>query len=310
MTGLPIAIALMALAAGTDDGGVSVTARVDNPVTPFHQDMTLTITVEAPAELDISLPNLGESIGGLDVHGEPVTHTEAAGAARTRRTVRYTLDPVFVGDYVIESMEVTWGENGRAATPPLAVRVRELTPEEEQAAQQFLPYAGPIEVPPPFWRTWPFLAGAAAVALLVAGALIYLVAFRRKRPAFSAPPALPWEAALEKLRALEERGWRESGEYGPYHVELSAILRHYIEDRFHLHAPEQTTPEFLADAARSGLLTSEQQHVLAKLLRHSDMVKFARYVPTADEMLRSLEQVREFVDETAPRPEPAEEAAA
>jgi hypothetical protein len=86
-------------------------------------------------------------------------------------------------------------------------------------------------------------------------------------------------------------------------VDLSGIVRYYIEDRFHVHAPEQTTPEFLAEISSVGLLDDSHERLVAEILRHSDQVKFARYLPTLHEMEKSFAQVLQFVDETVPKVE-------
>ncbi|MDX9973530.1 MAG: hypothetical protein RBU21_11140, partial [FCB group bacterium] len=117
--------------------------------------------------------------------------------------------------------------------------------------------------------------------------------------------------ARERLAALGAKGLADSGQFGIFYVELSDILRRYTEDRFHLHAPERTTPEFLAEAASSGLFNAEHQSLLETVLRHADRVKFARHEPGAVEMEQDFNEVRRFVEETVPRTTaPAEEAAA
>ena len=67
---------------------------------------------------------------------------------------------------------------------------------------------------------------------------------------------------------------------------------------------------FLAAAAVSGVLTEQHQRLVAGFLRHCDLVKFAQYVPTVEEMERGFTAVLQFVDETVPIPAPAEKEAA
>ena len=67
-------------------------------------------------------------------------------------------------------------------------------------------------------------------------------------------------------------------------MELSAIARRYLEARFQLHAPEQTTEEFLRDAASAGKLSPAHQQLVTDFLEQSDLVKFARYQPGQPDM--------------------------
>ena len=115
---------------------------------------------------------------------------------------------------------------------------------------------------------------------------------------------------MRRLTELLRRHPLESGRYGAYYVDLSAILRYYIEDRFNAHAPELTTPELLRVIGEASLLGEEQQAFLAEFLRHCDRVKFARYRPSTDEMKSGYAAVKRFVDETAPQAPTHEEEAA
>jgi hypothetical protein len=73
-----------------------------------------------------------------------------------------------------------------------------------------------------------------------------------------------------------------------------------------VHAPERTTPEFLAETLGKGVFTPQQEVFLSRFLRLCDRVKFAGFRPDLEEMTRGFEAVAAFVDETVPKPvEPA-----
>jgi hypothetical protein len=280
------------------------------PEIPFHKQAVFTITVEAPAELDVQLPDMTDKFGGVSVYGEPATQLVDLKGGRRRTTVSYTLDALKTGDYVIQPVEITWPPDGRLVLPSPVLRVRDLTPEEEASAAQLLSIVEPEPPGPGLLRQWWVWALVGATVLALALALFWRYRRRGEPPAPATPVLTPWEQAYARLDRLQSTGWSESGEYEPYYVELSSILREYIEGRYHIHAPEQTTPEFLAEAVGCGWFSPEHQKLLAGVLRHSDRVKFARHEPTAEEMDRHFAEVRQFVDETVPRHEPASEEAA
>jgi hypothetical protein len=212
------------------------------------------------------------------------------------------LDPIFTGKYAIKPVEVTWGENEGVVVASPGLVVRDLTEAEKAEAEQFADNAGPASAPGLVKQYWRWIAIVAAVAAALAAAVAWAV-WLRKRAEQLAPPPPAWEVAYRRLRELDERHLAEAGRYEPYYVDLSAILRYYIEDRFHLRAPEQTTQEFLAASSTSGLFSSDHEQLLSKLLKHSDRVKFAQYVPSVPEMERSFASVLQFVDETVPKPQ-------
>ncbi len=116
------------------------------------------------------------------------------------------------------------------------------------------------------------------------------------------PPEPPHETALRRLRALKARGWIEAMNVEPFYVELSAIVRQYIENRFNLRAPEMTTEEFIREAAGSRRLNDEQQKLTAGFLEQADLVKFARYQPERADMESAFQAAETLVLQTTPHP--------
>jgi len=295
-------VALFGAAVSASDAPVDVYVELLPPVVPFHRQAEYRIVVDVTGDVSVLLPDMVGKFGGVDV-ADVRRHSKVLKDGRRRLVESYVLDPIVAATYAIYPAEVQWGpEKKSVVVPSPALRVRELTEAEIEAAEAFAPIAGPLSVPKPLWLRPEFWLAVVAVGAL-AGALVVFGLTRREKAerAAAAPP--PWEVAYERLRVLDEQNLPEAGRYKPYYIELSSILRYYIEDRFHLHAPEQTTPEFLDAAARSGLLSEVHQRLVAHFLRHCDRVKFARYEPTVEEMERSFEVVLQFVDETAPPPE-------
>jgi hypothetical protein len=294
-----LVIALMAV--GAADEGVVAHATLDPPIMPYHKQSVFSVIVEAPPDVEVRIESMVDRFGGLGVYGEPEYERELLKGGVARTTERYVLDPILVGDYFIEPVVVTWGEEGRVEIPSPSLRVRDLTEAEEAEAMAFLSeLADPVLSPPPLYARWYFWALFIAAVAAVVFALWWR---RRPEQAHIAPSKRPWELAFERLEILDKRQYPKQGKIGQYYVDLSGIVRYYIEDRFHVHAPEQTTPEFLAEISSVGLLDDSHERLVAEILRHSDQVKFARYLPTLHEMEKSFAQVLQFVDETVPKVE-------
>ena len=60
-----------------------------------------------------------------------------------------------------------------------------------------------------------------------------------------------------------------------------------------------TTEEFLLATARDGRLVAAHRRLLGEFLVESDLVKFARHLPTIADTERAWAAARRFVDETA-----------
>ena len=91
------------------------------------------------------------------------------------------------------------------------------------------------------WLTILLVGSAAAV--LLSGSLLMLRAMRSRRSV--AVKRSAYEEAIAKLRALETGGAPTAEKVDAWFVELSAVVRGYIERRFEIRAPELTTEEFL-----------------------------------------------------------------
>jgi len=149
---------------------------------------------------------------------------------------------------------------------------------------------------------WPWIIAAAA--LLVAVALFIWWWRQRKRPRATVVP-MPrprpaHEAALEALRRLESQRLPLDGKFKEHHVQLSEILRRYLEDGFTVPALEETTDEILFELERRSFDRTTIKQV-AGLCAESDLVKFAKHEPTIEACVQSLGHVRDFVMATAAR---------
>ena len=178
-------------------------------------------------------------------------------------------------------------------TERLTFRVESVAPES--AGADLKPLLGPLDefglVQAPRWP-W----AAAGVVLVIVAVILALLA-RRLRT--RARDRTPYEVALGRLDALEARPRPGAGAMDGFFVELSDIVRHYLEDRFRLHAPELTTEEFLDVAASSPDLQRNHRGFLQTFLHSADQVKFARHVPQAADVETALSAVRGFLEQTS-----------
>jgi len=105
------------------------------------------------------------------------------------------------------------------------------------------------------------------------------------------------ELALERLE--KARALMVPDKAREFSIEVSEIVRSYIEARFQVRAAHQTTEEFLHDLLEpSDALLAGHQELLADFLHHCDLAKFARWVLSVEEMEKMHDSARAFVVET------------
>jgi hypothetical protein len=161
---------------------------------------------------------------------------------------------------------------------------------------------GPKHIPSPWlWPLW-LAGGAALAALLYAGWL-----WNRRRALIAA--LLPYEIALARLE--EARALMQPENAREFSIAVSEIVRHYIEERFHVWAARRTTEEFLHDLLEpSDALLASHRALLADFLRHCDLAKFGRWILSTEEMDTMLQSAHSFVLQTGRPPTPEANSAA
>ena len=156
--------------------------------------------------------------------------------------------------------------------------------------------------PPLYFKTsfLPFiiLASILLIWLIVMLSRYIYEKFKKEKLAPSKIIRPPHEIAYEALEALRAKDHPSFGRVKIYYSELSNIVRHYIENRFSIKAPEMTTEEFLFSVRESGKISGSHKNLLKEFLILCDIVKFAKHDSSASEMGASFNAAKIFVDET------------
>jgi hypothetical protein len=279
----------------TESGPVKATVALD-PVKPHLGDrLHLLLTVEAKAGTTVEMPPFGEALGRFAILAfVPRAETRADGSQVF--TQRYELDAPMSGRQRIPSLRIQFGEE-ELLTEQLAVAIESAVAEGEKLELKPLRPALPETLTPRARKWWPV-----PVALLLVVAA-FVVVRRWRRAAARRVRISAFDVAMQKLAALESRGLPEGAEADSWYVDLSAIVRRYVEDRFAIRAPELTTEEFFREARRSLELRGEQRDLLGNFLMLCDRVKFAGHQPQKSESGEALASARRFLDETRLREE-------
>lgn len=260
----------------------------------------LTLAAAHPAGSRMELPRLDRE-RELVVR-EQRLDSEALPDGRLYSRARYRLTSLAIGEHTVSTGEVAFvladGTRRVEAFPTVSFRVDSVLTNE---AAELRDIKGPARWPAPF--PWWTVALAAIALLSLALGLITVRAMRRPRTILHYPPPEPADVlALRALQRLREKGLVEQGAVEPFYVELTAIARRYLENRFGLRAPERTTEEFIREASVSGLLSPAHQALVRDFLEQSDLVKFARFTPGASEMNAAFASAEKLVTETRSAP--------
>ncbi|MHC1741800.1 MAG: hypothetical protein AB9873_02070 [Syntrophobacteraceae bacterium] len=296
-------------------GPVCVRLSADKSSMSIAELLVLSLEAEVDEGFEAELPGFGEKLGefGIKDYREDPRRLTPQNKILSRKT--YTLEPFLSGDYTLESMLVRFrkkseggkmpeGGSGQGpawddeiATEAFTIKVTSLL-EKDQKELALNPIRGPVSLPSgPFAY---FLAlGLLAVALVGGGVVFFLRSKRGGSRNHEAPPVPAHELAFGQLEAIIDEKLIDRGLYKLFFSRISDVLRAYIENRFGIHAPKQTTEEFFAGLGRNASFSAEQKGLLVEFLHDCDLVKFAELQPSEAQALKAMESCKAFIGATS-----------
>ena len=271
---------------------------------------TLTATLPAQAaplaaRLDVPPPALE-----LSARGEATTRITRDGVVWKRQ---YDLRGFDLGNLPLPKATLLLrhkGHKGRQGPgsadsidfPPDTLAVDSLTPASTGTTARD---RGPVDpgLRPLDW------AVAGGILLVLLGAAVALVLVLRRRRAVAETIALPAEP-LATVYARELDELRREGAALPrdaYHERLSGAVRRYVAGVTGIDAIDLTTRELERELKRARSVRPEAAAEVIRILRRSDLVKFARRADVWDEARSLLEEAAKLAEMLPPAAPPAGE---
>jgi len=174
----------------------------------------------------------------------------------------------------------TPNETGDTATPELPADglIRTIQPAREYSA-------------PSLWL-WIIPLAAICGLLLLWLLFRYLHQRRKKRDRTRGPT--PYQIARTAL--LDTQKIKDTGDPKRFATAISQCVRNFIEQAFHLPAPERTTEEFLPEIQEHPVFQGELSDRIGELLALCDLAKFARRQFGENEMEQLYHVAGEIID--------------
>jgi hypothetical protein len=289
-------------------GPVRVTVEVQPARAKLSDEPLLTLTIDAEEGVVVQKPPFGSTLGGFNIRGCREPLPKISNGHEVIQQI-YTLEPTEAGRLRIEPISVTFtdrrpngdGRTQSVATEPISVEITSIVGDKTPSLGELRPPAEPIGLPSHV-ALW--LCGLLPVAVAVAAAAWWLSRRRHREKAVAAVILSPQQLANMELDKLVAFGLAER-DIKQFYVELTSIVRRYIERTTGVHAPEQTTEEFLREISRTpsppaplpkgeGSLLDECAR-LRDFLESADLVKFAAHQPRAEDIDESVRRARLFV---------------
>ena len=229
------------------------------------RDFMVRVTVKGPPGVEFSLPDLRDRFGGFSVaedFEEPLAMDSDGRFCNESRwrlvpepcARRYRLAPFVIGDFHTAAVTFASPADREPVTGDYEVNPRR-------------------DLPPLSWKLVGIVAGALAlVALVVVCLLLVIKAIAAKVREIKMSPI---QRAMVELDRLLRKGLPGRGRYKDFYVELTMVVRRYVQRKYGIRAPNMTTEEFLHELAQSGRQNADQSKTLTEFLESADLVKFA-----------------------------------
>ena len=278
-------------------GKVNVTLSASPERIDLSRDFTVRITVDAPAGVAVSLPDLRDRFEGFssaeDFASEPVEAGDRIRQVSTWRLVpapgapRYRLAPFAVS--IDDSRSVPRLQDSRVSSPLVFPGPAEFPPVTGEPEADDTP----LRIPPTAAEIagWVLYATGAAAA---AFALFFLL--RKIRRTVKLMRMTPSQRALFELERLVQMDLPGKGMFKNFYVELTQVVRRYVERVSGIKAPTMTTEEFLSEVSKSGGVFGERKLEIGRFLRSADMIKFAGVEATCDMADSAVGDARGFIE--------------
>lgn len=281
-------------------GDVSVESRIDKSQVTVGDLVLYEVIVKHSPDIEITMPPPGINLGGFEIRGyepfDPVKKDDLI-----EQKVKYTIAAYDTGTYVIPPTGVLYmtadSVQNSLLTDAVTIRVESILSGDEE---DILDIKAPLELLRS-WRTV-ILLSLLGLSLAFLGVFGYIYYRKKKRGEslfeWKKEPERPaHEEAFEALNWLRESTLLADGRIKDYYIELSEIVRLYLQKRYFKPILEMTTTETKAAMAVENIA----ENVLTKvslLLDECDMVKFAKYLPDENEHENSLQQAYDIINLT------------
>ncbi|MFO0941804.1 MAG: BatD family protein [Pirellulales bacterium] len=281
------------------NGNVELTALIEPDNIQLSEDVRLTLSVRKPVNTRIEFPNLAGQLEDFTVAGTqdalPIVDGEMQVVRRDYQLqpkrpgdISLELPPVYFSNFEDDSTEKSFVE-----VSPINLKVVSEAADGNISIETVRKPSAPIELPTSEVRR---LAIWIALAILAVGitllAVVITLLKKRNRKAIQLTPR---ETALRALQRLIDSQLSRT-DSKQYYVELTALVRRYIEGCTAIRAPELTTEEFLREVSSTENFPAELKLNLKAFLESADLVKFAGQHPSEQELAGSAQRAREFVD--------------
>jgi len=262
----------------------------------------LFLSVHQPAKDKVTFPKLTDTISAkIQIVSKSKLDTVFDTADHSRATITQSIVITCfdAGSYMIKPF--SFGTSGGVLTTgDLTLQVQTVKVDTTKAIYDI---KQPMAVSYTFWDWlkdhWLWVLIGLIIGLAIAGLIWYLKTRPKNEPVIRiVKPVIPlYTITLNKLQELRDKKLWQNNQVKQYYIELSDVLREYLEKRYTIKTYEKTTDEIF-DELRYVEIRDDDRNKLRQILVLADLVKFAKEQPAPAENEQGMDNAVNFVNST------------
>ena len=276
---------------------VTFEAKIDTTEFLIGDQVGLELKVIQPVNVFVGIPIFNEELTKqIEILEQSENDTSLLDNGDWLIKKRLLLTAFDSGYYIIPPIPVLYYSD-TIKSEPVLFKVNTMPVDTSEAIKDIkMPYAAPLS----FAEVLPWAGGGLGLTLVIL-VLIYIIRkLKRNEPILKRiKPREPAHIiALRNLSRLKDDKLWQQDKIKTYYTILTDILRVYLWNRYSIRTLERTSEEILESLKNSDFKDDEAFISLKEIFYTSDMVKFAKFKPLADEHLKCMDGTYDFVDRT------------
>lgn len=294
------ALLLAASLLSMQKNGIEITLEGEPKVIDPARSVFVTVTVKHPHDMKVTPPDLRARVRGFSVAEDFAEEPSTDKAGNIVQTTNWRLVPEPVAEqykiapFVVQAsprLLTSRADDGKFSFIAGPVVFEQPPPRESVSGE--MEVSVKKDLPPLSWKLIGQVAAAlAAICALIAGVVgvLRLLVRRVKEHRMS-----PIERAWAELDRLLKKDLPRKGRFKDFYVELTMVVRRYVQRKYGIRAPHLTTEEFLEECSSAEGRVGDTR-TLKQFLESADMVKFAGVEATSDMAENATSAARTYLE--------------
>lgn len=194
------------------------------------------------------------------------------------------------GKFTIPALDIKVG-NKILKTIPYEVEVTNTAQKTDQISDIMKNKEVKLDIKD-YWELYKFYILVAIAVLGIIFLIIYFIKYGKKR---KGNPVVTTNQTLKELERLKKKNYIENGDYRMFYVELIEISRGFLTKQFRIPADVLLTDDLIDNMKLNNIISLENEKILEEIFHRSDLVKFAKTIPTKDLMEKDFDDIKNLV---------------